>query len=266
MPDSQSTRRSAGDTHVAAKAMSTGDGESGALTPNDQVSAPLVALIEDDTDQSSLYSAMLREGGFRTEVFANAATFRQRLPAGDFDAVLVDWVLPDESGVELVRWLRESEYSHLPVLMLSRLDADADVVEGLSAGADDYVIKPPRKGELAARMRAHLRRLAPGPADEPIADTEPYLVDPRARRITLDGEPIRLTTREMALALYLFRRAGRVVSRRALLKDVWHLEDPDATRTVDTHVSRVRRKLGLTGAHGWQLNSVYQHGYRLERG
>lgn len=225
----------------------------------------LVALIEDDPDQAQLFACMLTSAGFRAEIFGSAAAFRQRLPAGDFDALVVDWVLPDESGLELVRWLGESEYSHLPVIMLSRMDGDADIVAGLAAGADDYVVKPPRAGELAARIGAHLRRLAPTASDEPITDTEPYRIDPRARRITLNGEPMRLTTREMALALYLFRRIGRVVSRNALLQDVWNISESDPTRTVDTHVSRVRRKLKLTGAHGWQLNSVYQHGYRLER-
>jgi len=226
----------------------------------------LVALIEDDPDQAQLFAVMLAQAGFRCEIFGSAAAFRQRLPAGDFDALVVDWVLPDESGLELVRWLGESEYSHLPVIMLSRLDGDSDVVAGLAAGADDYVVKPPRPGELAARIAAHLRRLAPATNDEPITDTEPYRVDPHARRIMLNGEPVRLTTREMALALYLFRRVGRVVSRSALLQDVWHIGERDPTRTVDTHVSRVRRKLKLNGTHGWQVNSVYQHGYRLERG
>ncbi len=243
-------------------------GSSSILSPEveSRGSGNLVALIEDDPDQARLFAYMLTSAGFRTEIFGSAAAFRQRLPAGDFDALVVDWVLPDESGLELVRWLGESEYSHLPVIMLSRMDGDGDIVAGLAAGADDYVVKPPRAGELAARISAHLRRLAPALSDEPITDTEPYRIDPRARRITLNGEPVRLTTREMALALYLFRRIGRVVSRSALLQDVWNIGENDPTRTVDTHVSRVRRKLKLTGAHGWQLNSVYQHGYRLERG
>jgi len=233
--------------------------------PRERNAQSLVALVEDDMEQAQLFATMLQQAGFQTEAFASAAAFRSRLPAGDFHALVVDWMLPDESGLELVRWLRLSEYSHLPVIMLSRLDADADIVAALDAGADDYVVKPPRKGELAARVGAHLRRVAGTSIDEPITDTDPYGIDPRARRITLNGEPIRLTTREMALALYLFRRTGRVVSRRSLLQDVWNVDHTEPTRTVDTHISRVRRKLGLTGAHGWHLNSVYQHGYRLER-
>lgn len=242
----------------ASKAMLTAEGRR-------THGAPLVALVEDDPHQSQLFAVMLADGGYRTEVFDSASAFRQRLPAGDFNAVVVDCVLPGESGLELVRWLGESEYSHLPKIMLSRLDADADIVAGLKAGADDYVVKPPRQGELAARVAAHLRRLAPGGPEEAIPDIAPYHVDPRMRRITLRGDPVRLTTRELALALYLFRRTGRVVSRSALLLDVWNLESDENTRTVDTHISRIRRKLELTGAHGWQLNSVYQHGYRLER-
>ncbi len=254
--------------HLAAeRAPGTLLGSAAILLPEvePKSSGTLVALIEDDPHQAQLFAHMLTSAGFRAEIFGSAAAFRQRLPAGDFDALVVDWVLPDESGLELVRWLGESEYSHLPVIMLSRLDGDADIVSGLAAGADDYVVKPPRPGELAARIGAHIRRLAPASSDEPITDTEPYRIDPRARRITLNGEPVRLTTREMALALYLFRRIGRVVSRSALLQDVWNISDSDPTRTVDTHISRVRRKLNLTGAFGWQLNSVYQHGYRLER-
>jgi DNA-binding response OmpR family regulator len=94
----------------------------------------------------------------------------------------------------------------------------------------------------------------------------PYRIDPQRRQISINGEPVELTQREYELACYLFRRQGRIVSRDALLENVWNLAGDVSTRTVDTHISRLRKKLGLSGENGWRLTAVYQHGYRIEQG
>jgi DNA-binding response OmpR family regulator len=153
----------------------------------------------------------------------------------------------------------------LPVLFLTARGAEADVVHGLRSGADDYLVKPPGKAELMARIEAVLRRSGVAALDVVIRDVQPYEIDTQRRRMTLAGEEVRLTDREFDLAAFLFRRHGRVVSRDTLLLQVWNLGAGVATRTVDTHMSRLRKKLGLDGTHGWQLTAVYQHGYRLER-
>lgn len=230
-----------------------------------RATALCIGLVEDDADQSRLYTAWLEESGYRVLAFGTASEFRRRLGAASVDAVLLDWGLPDAEGPEVVDWLRHSAHAGLPVVFLTARVTEADVVAGLRAGADDYVPKPPRKGELLARLAAVLRRTGAANADPVLRDVPPWEIDTRQRRVLLAGDEVELTDREFDLAAYLFRRPGRIVSRDALLSQVWNLGSGVATRTVDTHVSRLRRKLLLDGEHGWRLTAVYQHGYRLER-
>ncbi|MEZ5545616.1 MAG: response regulator transcription factor [Lysobacteraceae bacterium] len=225
-----------------------------------------VGLVEDDPDQAQLIAHWLENAGYTVKLFQHAAEFRRKLGAVSVDLLILDWNLPDESGLTVLRALRESGNNQLPVLFLTARDGEQDIVTGLSQGADDYVTKPARQGELLARVEVLLRRT--GLHTETRLDDEtlaPYMIDPARRRITLNGEEITLTEREFDLALFLFRRRGRIVSRDSLLESVWNLPGDVATRTVDTHVSRLRKKLELGGEHGWRLSAVYQHGYRLER-
>ena len=227
--------------------------------------AVTIGLVEDDPDQVALYSDWLTEAGYRVRAYGSAAEFRRRLGAESVDAVLLDWMLPDASGPELLEWVRHSAQAQLPVLFLTARSAEADVVQGLRTGADDYLVKPPGRAELLARIEAVFRRSGVAALDVVIRDVQPYEIDTQRRKLTLDGAEVRLTDREFDLAAFLFRRHGRVVSRDTLLAQVWNLGAGVATRTVDTHMSRLRKKLGLDGTHGWQLTAVYQHGYRLER-
>jgi DNA-binding response OmpR family regulator len=152
------------------------------------------------------------------------------------------------------------------VIFLTASGEESAIVEGLAAGADDYVVKPPKQGELLARVAAVLRRRGGEHDGNEALELPPYRVDPQRRQISIDGEPVELTQREYELACYLFRRQGRIVSRDALLENVWNLAGDVSTRTVDTHISRLRKKLGLSGENGWRLTAVYQHGYRIEQG
>lgn len=226
----------------------------------------VIGLVEDDLDQSMLISHWLEEAGYTVRAFQHAGEFRRKLGAVSVDLLILDWNLPDESGLTVLSALRESGNNHLPVLFLSARGDEQDIVTGLSHGADDYVIKPARQGELLARVEALLRRTGMH-TDARMDDEEfaPYAIDPGRRRVTLNGQEIVLTEREFDLALFLFRRRGRIVSRDSLLENVWNLPGDVATRTVDTHVSRLRKKLELGGEYGWRLSAVYQHGYRLER-
>jgi DNA-binding response OmpR family regulator len=224
-----------------------------------------IGLVEDDADQSRLYSAWLEDAGYKVLAFGTAADFRRKLGAASVDAVLLDWGLPDAEGPEVVDWLRHSAHASLPVVFLTARVTEADIVAGLRAGADDYVPKPPRRAELLARLSAVLRRTGAANADPILRDVAPWEIDTRQRKVVVAGEEIDLTDREFDLAAYLFRRPDRIVSRDALLSQVWNLGSGVATRTVDTHISRLRRKLLLDGEHGWRLTAVYQHGYRLER-
>ncbi len=225
----------------------------------------VVGCVEDDPDQVALLRLWLETAGYGCAVFGSAGEFRRRLGSEAVDLLLLDRSLPDATGLEVLEWIRHSPNAGLPVIFLTASGEEHDIVEGLSAGADDYVVKPPKQAELLARVAAVLRRRGTDADAQEVLNLPPYQIDGQRRRITLQGQPMELTEREYELARYLFRRQGRIVSRNALLENVWNLGAHVSTRTVDTHVSRLRKKLQLSGEHGWRLTAVYQHGYRLEQ-
>lgn len=224
-----------------------------------------IGCVEDDPDQAGVLRLWLEHAGYGCAIFRTANEFRRRLGSEAVDLVLLDRSLPDAKGLDVLTWIRQSPNAGLPVIFLTASGEESDIIEGLAAGADDYVVKPPKQGELLARVAAVLRRRG-GEADANEAvDLPPYRIDPQRRQISLNGEAVELTQREYELACYLFRRQGRIVSRDALLENVWNLAGGISTRTVDTHISRLRKKLGLAGENGWRLTAVYQHGYRIEQ-
>lgn len=224
----------------------------------------VVGLLEDDADQAAIVTQWLEEAGYTVRVFRAAAEFRRRQGAESIDLLLLDWMLPDTAGIDVLGWIRASGNSRLPVIFLTARDAEEDLVRALASGGDDYVVKPPKQRELVARVNALLRRHGGGEADGRL-DLPPYRLDAQRRRVSVNGRDIELTQREFDLAHFLFRRQGRIVGRDALLENVWNMSAAVSTRTVDTHVSRLRKKLDLNGENGWRLAAIYQHGYRLEQ-
>ncbi len=225
----------------------------------------VVGLLEDDQDMAALVSQWLEEAGYSVRHFRTATEFRRRQGSEAVDLLLLDWMLPDGSGIEVLESIRSSPNGSLPVVFLTARDSEDDIVRGLASGGDDYVVKPPKQRELVARVSAVLRRHGVEAEGADTLDVVPYAVDAKRRRVTFAGHDVDLTQREFDLASYLFRRQGRIVSRDALLENVWNLSSAVSTRTVDTHVSRLRKKLELGGEHGWRLAAIYQHGYRLEQ-
>jgi DNA-binding response OmpR family regulator len=224
----------------------------------------VVGLLEDDQDMAALVGQWLEDAGYAVRLYRNATEYRRRQGGEAVDLLLLDWMLPDGSGIEVIEAIRSSPNNRLPVVFLTARDSEDDIVRGLTSGGDDYVVKPPKRRELIARVNVVLRRHG---ADNEAGDTvelAPYSLDGKRRRISVDGRAVELTQREFDLASFLFRRHGRIVSRDALLENVWNLSAAVSTRTVDTHVSRLRKKLELSGEHGWRLAAIYQHGYRLE--
>ena len=225
----------------------------------------VVGFLEDDPDQAALVAHWLEEAGYAARLFRSAAEFRRRQGSEAIDLLLLDWMLPDASGLDIAEWVRFSSNSRLPIIFLTARGSEADVVRGLQAGGDDYVVKPARRAELIARIAAALRRNGIDGDSLEVNDVAPYAIDFKRRRIAFAGRDVGLTQREFDLATFLFRRHGRIVSRDSLLENVWNLSASVSTRTVDTHVSRLRKKLELSGEHGWRLTAIYQHGYRLEQ-
>lgn len=226
--------------------------------------APMeIAILEDDPDQAELMQSWVASSGYTTCVFGDGASFLADVGGSGVHIAVIDWALPDIEGIDVLIRLRRDVGWGLAVLFVTSRDQEEDVVAALEAGADDYMTKPVKRGEFLARVAALARRAQPDAEDT--LECDPYLIRLAARRVEVAGREIPLTEREFELAAYLFRHAGQLVTRRSVLEHVWGTSADLKTRTVDTHVSRIRRKLGLGPEVGWRLQPVYQHGYRLER-
>ena len=207
----------------------------------------------------------LEAAGHTIHNFTSGKAIVREAARESFDLFLLDWHVPDLSGEEVVRWLREKQQSTVPVLFATSRDSEADIVNALQAGADDYMVKPVRRLELLARVDALLRRSRPKQSDaEPIL-IGPYAINLGERVVTLDGKTIDLTDKEYELTVFLFRNIGRLISRGHLSESVWGQVADIQSRTVDTHVSRVRKKLDIGPQRGVRLTPVYNFGYRFEK-
>jgi len=186
------------------------------------------------------------------------------LRSGEFALFVLDWGLPDMQGIDLLRRLRGHEGIDAPVIFCTARGDETDVVEALHEGADDFIVKPIRHHELVARISATLRRAYPGPANAAVISVPPFSIDTGNRMIFVDGKAVDLQNREYELAVMLFQNLNGVVSRTRIIQTLWGSEPMETSRSLDTHVSRIRRKLGLSAARGVALQSVYGLGYRLQ--
>lgn len=222
-----------------------------------------IGLLEDDEDQRRLISLWLRAGGHTHREYGTIAEMTEGLKRETFDLLLLDWVLPDGNSEEVIHWVRRNLGWEVAVVVLTARDEESGVVQALQAGADDYVVKPPKQNELIARLSAAARRARPGGL--PVLHLGVYEVDIQRHVLSMEGAPVSLTQKEFDLAVYLFQSPGKLLSRDHLLNKIWGLNTDVDTRTVDTHVSRLRKKLLLDGSRGWKMSPVYGYGYRLDR-
>jgi two-component system phosphate regulon response regulator PhoB len=222
-----------------------------------------ILVVEDEPQVQELVAVNLEHAGHRVRRAATAAeaekSIREELP----DVLILDWMLPDESGISLTRRLRENERTReLPILMLTARAMEQDKISGLEAGADDYLTKPFSPPELSLRVRALLRRLgAPPVTGGSTLAAGPIAIDRSAHRATVEGQELNLTATEYKLLLTLVERRGRVQTRPQLLETVWEAQPDIQTRTVDMHVQRLRTKLGDAGK---MIETVRGFGYRFK--
>ena len=225
---------------------------------------PRVLVVEDEQDIAALIKhALERSGEAHVDVLGSGDTVLRAVLDQAPDLVILDLNLPVLSGIDVCRLLRaRPETAGLPIIMLTARTSEADRVAGLDLGADDYVTKPFSLRELAARVRAVLRRRTVAPAGEVAATYEGVHLraDFDAVAIAVDGDPVRLTRREFELLKFLIENKSRVLSRDRLLERVWGYERFVETRSVDVHVGRLRSKLGTAGA---QIETVVGLGYRF---
>jgi two-component system KDP operon response regulator KdpE len=224
---------------------------------------PLVLLVEDEAPLRRFLRAALVPRGFRLLEAETAAAAEIAATSHNPDLVLLDLGLPDEDGIALTRRLRE--WCQAPILVISARGREADKVEALDAGADDYLTKPFGVGELMARIRVALRHAARAarPACEPVLDVAGLRIDEARREVTSDGREVRLTPIEWKLLLLLARNAGRVVTHRQILREVWGPSPAHQTHTVRVHMAALRRKIEADPARPRRLVTEPSVGYRL---
>lgn len=223
-----------------------------------------IAILEDEPSQAALIRSWLAAAGHDCHLFGNGRELIARAARESFDLFVLDWQVPEMSGEEVLRWVREHVAVPVPVMFVTGREAEADIVAALEQGADDYMKKPVARAELLARVQSLLRRAYPNQGASTLA-VESLCFDLRLRTLTLAGAPVDLTQKEYDLALFLMQNLGRLLSRGHLQQSVWGNAVEIPSRTIDTHVSRIRTKLNLRPEGGFKLTPVYNHGYRLER-
>lgn len=218
-----------------------------------------IHLIEDDSDIRRLVAAALARAGHDIETSSSALEGLQQVVSNSPDVVVLDLGLPDLDGGELLRMLRA--VSQVPVIVATARDDDASVVRLLDAGADDYIVKPYSAENLEARVRAVLRR---GPGDEPATLSVGELtIDRAGREARLGGRTLDLSPKEFDLLLLLAERSGSVVTKRQMLAEVWREPYGGSERTVDVHLSWLRKKLGESASEPRYLQTVHGVGIKL---
>jgi two-component system phosphate regulon response regulator PhoB len=222
---------------------------------------PNVLVVDDERDLVSLLDFNLRQAGMETSLAYSGEQALQEARRRVPDLVLLDLMLPDQSGTDVCRQLKSDPRTRaVPVVMLTARGEELDRVVGFELGADDYVVKPFSVRELILRVKAVLRRARQAGVEAPRAELGPVRLDADSHRCYIDGQEIDLTPLEFKLLATLMSRAGRVQSRERLLSDVWEMSSELETRTVDTHVKRLREKLGAARD---LLETVRGVGYRL---
>lgn len=223
-----------------------------------------IAVVDDDKDVAELICLWLEKAGYSCFPFTDGKAFTRSANYTSFEVVLLDWVMPEVDGEQVLNWLRTRPGDDTAVIFITARTTEDDMVRILNEGADDYITKPVSEGELLARITAVTRR-GGRRTDQQLLEYGPYLINTRTRTLKCAGEQIRLTDKEYELALLIFSNVGRLLSRDQILSTVWGYDGDLNTRTVDTHISRIRKKLNLFPEYGWRLSSIYHQGYRLEQ-
>lgn len=220
-----------------------------------------ILIVEDDKHIAKLVRYNLEKAGYTCESTITGEEALDILDYKEIDLVILDIMLPKMNGLETCRKIKQdARISGIPVILLTAKGEEVDRVVGFELGADDYIVKPFSPRELVLRVKAVLKRKAPVPPAKELLRTGDIKVDiPRCKVTTGTGE-VKLTAMELKLLITLIQKKGRVQSREQLLEEVWNLDADVTTRTVDTHVKRLRQKLGTAGA---LIETVRGYGYRV---
>jgi two-component system phosphate regulon response regulator PhoB len=222
-----------------------------------------ILIIEDENDLAELVAFNLEKEGYRSLIAPDGPSGLEAARHNSPDLILLDLMLPGMSGMEICKVLKSNEKTaRIPIVMLTAKGEEIDRVVGFEVGADDYVIKPFSPRELLLRVKAVLRRAGSGESVSKIIKVDTISIDTDRHIVTVDGNEVVLTTTEFKLLFNLAERLGRVQSRDRLLKDVWGFNHMGDTRTVDTHITRLRSKLGEAGE---MIKTIRGFGYKMEK-
>lgn len=223
-----------------------------------------IGIVDDNKEISALVQLWLEQAGHTVSVFHKGEDFVRTCQRQHFDVVLLDWVLPDLDGDKILQQVQKQPGWETPIIFVTARSRENDVADMLELGADDYIIKPLHQKELLARIGAVTRRRHKFAQPE-ILDYGIYKIDLRSRTVYRDKKSVKLTEMEFNLVCFMFSNVGHLLPRDQILSSVWRYDANVNTRTVDTHMSRIRKKLKIAEENGWRLSSIYQRGYRLER-
>lgn len=220
-------------------------------------------IVEDDLEIAELLSEAFTDQHYTVDLAADGEAGWDFVKAFDYDLLLLDWMLPKLDGISLCRQLRSHGYQ-MPIMMLTAQDTTQAQVTGLDAGADDYVLKPYKLEELFARIRALLRR---GSASQPpVLQWGNLCLDPSTGEASYGSNTIKLTAKEFRLLELFLRRGNRVLSRSAIMENLWSCDELPDEDAIKAHIKRLRQKLKLAGAFEDLIETVYGLGYRLNQG
>lgn len=224
-----------------------------------------ILLVEDETSLAHLASIQLKSYGFHVEICGSGREARAHLETRRYDLVLLDWMLPEESGIDVLRWVRSSEgaLKSLPIIFITALTAPGNIIQALELGADDYLTKPFEEAVLVARIRAVLRRATESPESTDKSgrlELGDLKLDPKGFEVTLGSERISLTRSEFLLLKTLMEEQGCVLTRESLISKVQGTDVNVTGRTVDTHIFGLRKKLG---PYSVAIETIRGVGYRI---
>jgi len=222
-----------------------------------------VLVVDDEPTIGDVVSRYLQRAGYETTIAENGTRALEEAAADRPDVVVLDLMLPDIDGLEVMRRLRLQDRTRTAIILLTARGEESDRVIGLRLGADDYVVKPFSPAELVARVDAMLRRLDPAPEQEPPLRFDGLEIDPAARNVRLQGREVDLTAREFELLLFLARHPGQAFTRDQLMDHVWQYSFYIDTSTVTVHIRRLRAKLEPDSAQPRFIQTVWGYGYRF---
>jgi DNA-binding response OmpR family regulator len=222
----------------------------------------LIAIVDDEDDIRELVSVNLKKAGFKTKEFSDADSLIKSLSKSAPDLIILDIMMPGTDGIETVKILKKDDrYSSIPVIMLTAKNDEPEKVVGLEIGADDYVTKPFSPRELAARVKAVLRRKAKTGEKSEIVELGSIIMDMDKHEVSVKGKKIELTATEFNILHILAMKRERVLSREQILDNLWGSEKTVVDRTIDVHIKHLRTKLGPAGK---MIRNIRGVGYKIE--